>query len=281
MILTATPLDSRMPSCVRSVGEARGDGDPEQVGVGRAVPFDLGPAVQSGVLELHGVESLQDVEQPEEDRDLQEHGQTAHQRIDLLRLIELHHLLAESLLIALVLGLQLLELGLQRLHRPLRPDLLDEDREQDDPDGDHQEDDREDPRPVRPQPLAGAGEDCCPQLMPAQEDPGDGRVDRTHQPTHGVTAPVSSWRRSFVRGAWGCAGAARSRSHRGGTDGTATTARSRDPVRGPVRASRSRSTRTRCTTGRTGNGPEVRGLSNDGTRRSAPTAHARPPSWAR
>ena len=52
----------------------------------------------------------------EEDGHLQEQRQTRGQRIDLVLLVELHHLFVELLAIVFVLGLKLLHFGLQALH---------------------------------------------------------------------------------------------------------------------------------------------------------------------
>ena len=52
----------------------------------------------------------------EEDRHLQQKRQTRGEGIDLVILIELHHLFVELLAVVFVLGLELLHLGLQALH---------------------------------------------------------------------------------------------------------------------------------------------------------------------
>ena len=76
------------------------------------------------------------------------------------------------------------------------------------------------------------------------------------------------------------AGVVRGRSHPGGTGGSAAAARSPARARAPVRASRWRSARTRCTTGRTDTGAVRPGLSNDGTRRSGADSTRAPATWA-
>jgi hypothetical protein len=134
------------------------------------------------------------VEQAEEHRDLQEHRQATHERVGLLLLVELHELFLHRLPVALVLGLQLLDLGLQRLHGTLRLDLLDEDREEDHPDRDHEEDDRQDPVPVRAE-HATVWKDLVPQVVPAQQDPGDRGVDKVHH----FAAPDASGSASAAR----------------------------------------------------------------------------------
>src|ERR1700716_1793412 len=59
-----------------------------------------------------------------------------------LLLVELHHLFVELLAVALVLRLQLLDLGLQPLHRQHRPRRLRGQREQDEHHRDREQDDR-------------------------------------------------------------------------------------------------------------------------------------------
>src|SRR5690606_5620897 len=110
------------------------------------------------------------------------------QRVGLLLPVELHDLPLEALPVALVLLLQLLDLRLQRLHRPLGLDLLDEQREQQDPDGDDQEDDGQDPGPVGAEDGLVA-EKPRPQAVPAEHDPRPGGVEpvQVHR-----AAPVTS-----------------------------------------------------------------------------------------
>ena len=69
-----------------------------------------------------------------EDRDLHQHGQAAHQRIDLLPLIQRHGLLLQLGLVLLELLFQLLDHGLDLLHLAHRLEALVGEREEDQPD---------------------------------------------------------------------------------------------------------------------------------------------------
>jgi hypothetical protein len=67
---------------------------------------------------------------------------------------------------------------LQRLHRALRLDLLDEDREQNRADGNDEENGGQDPVPVRAEPVTDTDE--VPERMPLQQNPGDPCIDPSH-----------------------------------------------------------------------------------------------------
>src|SRR6266487_4462697 len=181
--------------------EARRDRSAEELGVRGAVELPDGPAVERLEVVRHGrLEVAQHVEEAEEHRDLQEHREAAHERVGLFLPVELHQLLLHGLPVALVLLLERLDLGLQRLHRALRLDLFHEDREQDGPDREHEEDDAEHPGPVGSQPTRVA-QHLVPGGVPEQQDRGDGSVDHRHQWAEELghrTAPVASSR--FVRG---------------------------------------------------------------------------------
>jgi len=84
-----------------------------------------------------------------EDRDLCQQRQAGAERIDVVLGVELHHLLVEALLVVLVLGLQVLDLGRQVAQRLHGAELLDGEREKDDPHHDGQGDDRK--APAEPQ----------------------------------------------------------------------------------------------------------------------------------
>ena len=133
MILTVVPFAPSAASSSAVEPNFAGDRGGEQLGVRGARRTARRSSRRGSCLLVVRVEPAQHVEQAEEDRDLQEHRKAAHQRVGLLLPVELHHLFLERLPVTLVLLLQLLDLGLERLHRPLRPDLLDEDREQDRP----------------------------------------------------------------------------------------------------------------------------------------------------
>ena len=83
----------------------------------------------------------QDPEERDEDRELDEEWQATRQGIDLVLLVELHHLLVLLLLVVLVLRLDLLDLGLGSLHRHHRFGLLGRQREQHEHHQDGEQDD--------------------------------------------------------------------------------------------------------------------------------------------
>ena len=85
----------------------------------------------------------QRLEERDEDRHLQEKGQTPAERVDLVLLVELHHLFVELLAVVLVLRLELLDLGLHPLHGDHRLRLLRGEREQHEPHRDREQDDRD------------------------------------------------------------------------------------------------------------------------------------------
>ena len=78
-----------------------------------------------------------------EDRDLQERGQAAGERIDLLLLVERHHLLLLARLVVLEPFLHRLHLGLERAHRGHAGELALRDREHQQPDRAGEQYDRE------------------------------------------------------------------------------------------------------------------------------------------
>ena len=78
----------------------------------------------------------------QEDRELEHQRQAPAQRVDLVLLVELHHLFVELLAVpTLVLGLEGLDLRLQLLHLLHRARLLDRQRQHHQPDGCGQQDD--------------------------------------------------------------------------------------------------------------------------------------------
>src|SRR4249919_292362 len=77
----------------------------------------------------------------DQDRELQQHRPAPRERVDPVVLVELHDLFLLTLLVPLVLALDLLDLRLHDLHVLHRPDLLDPEREQDQPDHDGEQDD--------------------------------------------------------------------------------------------------------------------------------------------
>ncbi len=89
-------------------------------------------------------------EEREEDRGLQQERQARRERVGTRALVQTHRLLGHRLPglrigLALVLLLDLLHLGLDELHPSGSVNLLDEQRDQDDPDDDGQANDRQSP----------------------------------------------------------------------------------------------------------------------------------------
>ena len=133
------------------VGERPVQRDPEDLRVVRRRPAG---AAYCGHLKTPIGISLGDAvvenpEQGEEDRRLEQDRQARGQRVGARLLVERHHLLGLALLVPGVLGLDLLDLRLDRLHVALGADLLHEQRDQQDPDDDDQADDRDRSRTSR------------------------------------------------------------------------------------------------------------------------------------
>ncbi len=111
------------------------------------VEHALGPGAERGV----EVRRLRDVlvrlahhpEQREEHRHLDQEGKTTRQRVDLVLLVELHHLFVELGAVVLVLRLELLDLRLRPLHRHHRLGLLGREREHHQHHEDREQDDRD------------------------------------------------------------------------------------------------------------------------------------------
>ena len=117
--------------------------DPQEAG--------LVQGLNGGLVEIRGLAADRGV-QGDEHRQLQHERQARRERIDPMLLVELHRLLLELAAVALVLLLQLLELGLDGLHGLRRGELLPGEREQHQPHDDREADDREAPRPVGTEP---------------------------------------------------------------------------------------------------------------------------------
>jgi hypothetical protein len=98
--------------------------------------------VLDGLVQIGGVldvlrsvavhETVDDPVHDDEDRHLQEHREAPAERVDRVLLVEGHHRLVESLAIALVLVLELLDLRLQALQRQHRAGALHRERRQHD-----------------------------------------------------------------------------------------------------------------------------------------------------
>ena len=80
-------------------------------GVGRPLVVWVSPAITRNITRSTGICTSS--------------GQTPRKGVDLVFLVERHHRLVERLAVALVLGLQLLELGLEPLHGQHRAGALD------------------------------------------------------------------------------------------------------------------------------------------------------------
>ena len=164
---------------MRAGAERRSDRHPEDLRVGGLAGEVLAQnAVEVRVVVtcLVRVHAVEHPEQREEDRDLYDDGQAAGERVGAGFLPERHHFLVEALFVVLVLGLQLFHLWLQRAHGALRLDLLDEQREQQQPHRHREQDDGQ--RPGRP----GAGtEDRREAVVDVDDQPGDRVVERVQQ----------------------------------------------------------------------------------------------------
>ena len=90
-------------------------------------------------------DGTQHVEQREEHDHLRDHRQAAGQRVDPVFLVELHRLFVETLLVALVLLPQFLQVGRVLGHLPLGVHLLDEQRDEQQPDEHDQDHDGQAP----------------------------------------------------------------------------------------------------------------------------------------
>ncbi|MEI2642204.1 MAG: hypothetical protein V9G10_07685 [Candidatus Nanopelagicales bacterium] len=126
-------------------------------------------------------DTLQHTEQREEDRHLQQDRQAGRQGVGTGFPVQLHHLLRLALSVAGVLLLDFLDLRLDQLHVALSLDLLDEQRDQQNPDDDDETDDRQ-----RPGPSARLSEDGAEQAVELDEDPRDGSAQPV-QYEHGRT----------------------------------------------------------------------------------------------
>ena len=136
--------------------------------------------------------SRHDAEEREEDRHLHQERQTTRERVDLVLLVELHHLFVELGAVVLVLRLELLDLRLRPLHGDHRLRLLRGEREQHQHHHDGEQDDR-DPE-VRDDPVEER-EDRPEEVVDGIED-GAGSEDHRVSllPPHRRVQPVSNVR---------------------------------------------------------------------------------------
>ena len=102
---------------------------------------------------LGRADAREHLEEREEERHLDQHGQAGRERVGAVLLVQRHlflrHGLAGQLVgLALVLVLHLLQVRLQQLHAALGLDLLDEDGNQGGADDQHESDDGQGPGPA-------------------------------------------------------------------------------------------------------------------------------------
>jgi hypothetical protein len=115
--------------------------------------------------------AAQQVEEGDEERDLQQQRQARGGGIEPVLLVELHHLLVEALLVALVALLELLHLGREALHVLHPADALVGERQDRDPHDHGQHHDR--PAPAQPDRVVPELEDDVGDVDQRLEDVGD------------------------------------------------------------------------------------------------------------
>ena len=99
--------------------------------------------VELGVLRDVLLRVTQDVEEGEEDRQLHQEGQATRERVDLVLLVELHHLFVELLAVVLVLRLKRLISGCTRCIAIIERRLLGRERVEQQHDREREQDDRD------------------------------------------------------------------------------------------------------------------------------------------
>ena len=112
------------------------------VGVELAVRTGAERGVEVGRLRDVLVRVAHDAEERQEDRHLHQERETTRERVDLVLLVELHHLFVELGAVVLVLRLELLDLRLRPLHGHHRLGLLGREREHHQHHEDREQDDR-------------------------------------------------------------------------------------------------------------------------------------------
>jgi hypothetical protein len=115
------------------------------------------------------------------DRQLRDQGQARGERIDVVLLVELHHLLVQALLVVLVLRLQFLDVGRQALKRLHRLELLQGQRQQRRAHHDRQADDRQAPAAAHDVVV----DEHQDRLEDVDERLEDVRVDERHHEVRG------------------------------------------------------------------------------------------------
>ncbi len=206
------------------------------------------------------LEALEDVEERDEDRDLEDDRQARRGRVDLVLAVELHQLLVLPLLVVLPALLDLLHLRRMRLEVLHRVDLPHRHRDEHEPDEHDERDDR--PRPREPcgrvEPLEEVGE----EVLDRPERVRPRRRSRAHTVLRRVAGTASGRRPG--------------RRRRGSTGCSAAVASPRGSRHGRARAHGRRRTRTASSSGGTCTCPA--GVSSPNVWRQACTsADAEPP----
>ena len=226
-------------------------------------PRKLGsPLAASSVRELV---AAQQVEERHEDRQLEEQRHAGGERVDLVLLVERHHLPLLALAVVLVLLLDLLDLRLVRLQRAHRADLLQRQRQDRQPGDDRQQDDR-DP-PADPDVVVEEGEDRVGDVDQRLEDALDAG-DGEHQAVASVVrgSPGSKQRARLDGVVAAVAERVAAREAPGGQDRAADDARARGS---PARRRPSRWARTCSGAGAPARSSAGRGGSGRGRSRAA------------
>ena len=192
-------LDGR----IRRIHEGRGQTRPEHRRVLNLISQFSGERTYR-IASLVGMISnslkiCQNSEEREEDRHLDENRHARGQGIRPMLAVQRHHLLllallGSGILLPLVLRLERLELGLHELHATAGPDLLDEQRHDENTHEDRQADNRQNPGGARP--IAHADEH--EELVDVYHDPGYGNLEGPQDRVH-CTPCFKAWRASIAR----------------------------------------------------------------------------------
>src|SRR5829696_4269332 len=131
---------------------------------------------EQGVRLAGDLPTVDDLVEGEEERHLGEERPAAGHGVEAALLVERHHLLVELRLVVLVLGLELLDLGGQLLHDARRLHLLARQRDEQDPHGDRQHDDRE--------PVALGAQERLDQVLEELQDVVERVAERVEDLDH-------------------------------------------------------------------------------------------------
>jgi len=130
----AAPVQEMLMQNLLNMGHARA-----MLGLSAAKQSEVAHQVADKQLSVRDTERLV---QRDEDRHLEQEGETTTKWVDLVLLVELHHFFVELLLVVLVFRLKLLDLRLHALHGDHRLRLFRRQRKQGEPHGDGQQNDR-------------------------------------------------------------------------------------------------------------------------------------------